>query len=696
MAYNYINYRYYYARFDCVTRTFEIGDEQHGAILSAASFRVHTKDLNHVYQAIIPADYRSVFCAHEKHLDSNGLSVCFADGPEALPFLTIRIILSANEARISLEAEQDAEYFYDVYGHALWGEAPETDTFAVYSKIAKQGLRCGIGPAAARGCDSLFDRRTDSLLTLSSAPEYRYDYDKGAYAFTVRLTSGNMSFTVKTVKNYMTDKFALRYKPMNNRTVFKRPPVGWMTWYAVRFGANEELVLANSAIQKEKLGAYGADAVWVDWEWYHKDFGDYNGNFDTFHPDKEKYPHGLKYVADKIKEDGFVPCIWIGASHDVRENEFLKENPDALLVKRPSWCGDYWFDPTNPQYLVEFIPKVFMQLTEEWGYEAIKWDALPRAIDYFDQYHDDFYDTKVTSEQAMRAVVKKARETVGDDVYMLSCHGEGGRDLTMYADIFDAARIGADIFSWDNFLESGVGRLLKFYPLHNIVQYCDPDNLVVREEFNTYDQAVSRASLFSLLGTPITIGDDLRELSDERIEVIRRAIPPVNTHPMILDSRERTGEVLVTGCFVRTRCDEYQTADIFNLTERSVSYQFDFSELDLDSEAEYLVYDFWNKAFLGKIRHGIRLDLRPCESRVLLIRKRLGRPQLVATSRHITQGAYDIKAFSWDDEKKTLSGCSHVVPGEAYTVIAYDPIADKEKKVTVISESDTVEWSIVF
>lgn len=86
--------------------------------------------------------------------------------------------------------------------------------------------------------------------------------------------------------------------------------------------------------------------------------------------------------------------------------------------------------------------------------------------------------------------------------------------------------------------------MLKFYPLHNIVQYCDPDNLVVREEFNTYDQAVSRASLFSLLGTPITIGDDLRELSDERIEVIRRAIPPVNTHPMILDSRERTGKSL--------------------------------------------------------------------------------------------------------------------------------------------------------
>lgn len=101
-----------------------------------------------------------------------------------------------------------------------------------------------------------------------------------------------------------------------------------MRW---RFGANEESVLANSAIQKEKLGAYGADAVWVDWEWYHKDFGDYNGDFDTFHPDKEKYPHGLKYVADKIKEDGFVPCIWTVPLRREEKTNFLRKIPTRFL-----------------------------------------------------------------------------------------------------------------------------------------------------------------------------------------------------------------------------------------------------------------------------------------------------------------------------------------------------------------------------
>ena len=97
-----------------------------------------------------------------------------------------------------------------------------------------------------------------------------------------------------------------------------------------------------------------------------------------------------------------------------------------------------------------------------------------------------------------------------------------------------------------------------------MVQYCDPDNLVIRPQFNTVDQAISRASLFSLLGTPITLGDDLRELPEERIEIIRRAIPPMNTHPMLLESRCPDRECELINTFIRTKYDEYQIVDIFN------------------------------------------------------------------------------------------------------------------------------------
>ncbi len=699
MAYHYINYRRYYVRFDETDRSFIVGREGKGTLLDGCGFVIYARDLQHKCKTIRPSDYREVACAHEKHIDGNGLSICFTGGPEEVPFLTIRILLSTKKVTVSLESVQDEDYFYDINGYSFWGEKPETDTYAVYSEGKERGLRCAVGPAAARGCDSLFDRLTDSLLTLTPAPFYHYDYEKGAWSFSVRLGKRAMSFELKVQENLLADRFDLPYKPMNNNTVFKRPPVGWMTWYAVKFDACEEIVLANSAIQKEKLKAYGANSIWVDWEWYHTNREGMlkeEKDFDTFHPIPDKYPRGLGYVADRIREDGFVPCVWIGASHDVRENDFLKKYPKALLVKRASWCGDYWFDPTYPAYLNEFLPEVFRTLTEKWGYEAIKWDALPRALDYFDQYHDKFYDTSVTSEQAMRNVVRKAREVVGEKVYMLSCLGEADRDVRMYPDVFDAARIGMDVFSWNEFLKSCVGRLLRYYPMHNVLQYCDPDNLVIREEFNTLDQAVSRASLLALLGTPITLGDDLRHLGEERFEIIRRAIPPLNAHPLILQEGELEKECLTVGCFVRTKAVEYQIADVFNLTQRPLDTIFAFDQLDLDPEEEYLVYDFWEKEFLGKVRHGLKLSLRPCQSKVFSIHRILDKPQLVATSRHITQGAFDVEEVGWEEEKNRLYGRSKTVPGEDYTLVAYDSRKDNVVSITLKPEKEVTEWEIQF
>lgn len=68
--------------------------------------------------------------------------------------------------------------------------------------------------------------------------------------------------------------------------------------------------------------------------------------------------------------------------------------------------------------------------------------------------------------------------------------------------MFDAARIGSDIFEWKEYIQYGVARMLKFYPMHNTMLLCDPDNLVLREEYNTMDQAISRASLYSMMGAP--------------------------------------------------------------------------------------------------------------------------------------------------------------------------------------------------
>jgi hypothetical protein len=55
------------------------------------------------------------------------------------------------------------------------------------------------------------------------------------------------------------------------------------------------------------------------------------------------------------------------------------------------------------------------------------------------------------------------------------------------------------------------------------------------------------------------------------------------------------------------------------------------------------------------------------------VRKKLGHPQVLSTTRHISQGAFDISSLSWDESRNTLSGVSKVVAGDPYDIVLYVP-----------------------
>ena len=64
-------------------------------------------------------------------------------------------------------------------------------------------------------------------------------------------------------------------------------------------------------------------------------------------------------MADEIKKLGFIPALWIGATNDPTENEFIQQHPETVLVQKPQWCGQYFMDLTHPLYLEQFLPRVF-------------------------------------------------------------------------------------------------------------------------------------------------------------------------------------------------------------------------------------------------------------------------------------------------------------------------------------------------
>lgn len=666
MASAYTSYRRYAARYDADDHELTCYFEGKGVVMRLRIERA----LERGETALTMADYRRATCAVEALFDAQRLTVRYEDGPAAQEELTLTVLVSAEGIDFGMNCRGHLDFH--LAGELDFGP----DAFACSLQRRGAGLRAGLGPACGARDDALFDRESDCALEISGVAHTRLSYDWARPGYAVSLRTGGddvtRGFRLRVVERVLADSFHIPYAPLDKRA-HPRPSVGWMTWYAVQFDAGEESVLRNARFQAEHLKKYGADTIWVDWEWYHGDFsGTHRPEVDTFHPDAQKYPHGLAPLAAQIADLGLTPALWIGATNDPNENEFLQDCPEALLVRKRAWCGQYFLDPTHPRVLLEYIPRVFGGIAR-MGYRALKWDCLPVSLQFWDEAHERFYDASLSPDAALRALVRAAREAVGPNFYMLSCSGHTLRDIGAACDLFDAARIGGDIFRWREFVSQCVERLLRLYPLHNTALYLDPDNVVLREKYNALEQARTRASLVSALGLPFTLGDELTQLPEERLELIRRCIPSLDIHPMDLFAQRGGGRALLINLAVATPYECWNVLDVINLTDQPRRERIDLAA-DLCLEAgDYLLFDFWRRAFLGRAREGFFLDLPACASRVVAVRRDLGRPQLLSTTRHIAQGALEVRRLAYDAERQTLSGACEVTAGDDYALYLYAP-----------------------
>ena len=635
------------------------------------------------------SDFQSRTTKWDSKVDnwSNKLTLYLEQGPEALPEAWMSLYVSREG--VYLEASGENGFTPVFQGSLYWGEDPENSTFAVSLERPGFGLRSACGPATTPWDDALLNRQDGSLLQII-APEgvkLSYSWEQGLYTFVAK-----NSFRMQIKPRYFEDRFQVPYKPLAKKQ-YPTPPAGWMTWYAVKFDACEEAVLENTRLQKELLGDYGVDTVWVDWEWYHAGFQkDVKPDVHYFRPDPEKYPNGLEYVSQKIKEAGFIPALWIGPTHEPVETDFIRENPDVVLLDSCMWCGRFMYDLTNPKFLQDFLPKAIQQVSK-WGYEALKWDVLPYTMIFMDRIHQKTYDPECSTHEAYRRVMQIARDIVGEDFYMLSCSGNNDRYVLSACDIFDGARIGGDIFTWEEFKSSLVERVLRVYPYHNTVLYCDPDNLVLRPEFNNLHQARTRTTIVSLLGLPATFGDDLRELPEDRLELLRRGLPTLDIHPMDMREQVLEKDEIIVNLVVDRPFEKWNVAGVLNLHEEEWEITVDL-EKDLGLEAgEYLVHEYWTDTFYGVVSGSLTVKLPACGCAVLAVRKKTGKLQLVTTNRHLTQGAAEILDMKLENGK--LCGVSKVVAGDAYTVKAYNPETGNLVEKTFLPEkTGQLSWSV--
>ncbi|MFA7637175.1 MAG: alpha-galactosidase [Monoglobales bacterium] len=162
--------------------------------------------------------------------------------------------------------------------------------------------------------------------------------------------------------------------------------------------------------------------------------------------DKEKFPHGLKWMTDKIRETGLRPALWIGG---------FVPHIAPLYKDHPDWFLDYSYrvgntsplDVSQPQ-VREYMISAANTLCRKYGFEGVKHDFWSYA---FEDSHNMFKNKDRSGYEYRRWWTSSLKDCLPKDGYL-----QTGCDLVMgnpfLAEYFTNYRYGLDVGSgeWNN------------------------------------------------------------------------------------------------------------------------------------------------------------------------------------------------------------------------------------------------------
>ncbi len=464
---------------------------------------------------------------------------------------------------------------------------------------------------------------------------------------------------------------------------------GYCTWYSEVGGhgdpkngagaSNERDVVALAEFASRELKPFGFSFVQIDDEW--QDGGQYNGprrGFDRAKPDGP-YPNGMQPVAEKINRLGLTAGLWFmpfARNHQDPEYKERQHWFTQRLDGKPyetSWGGTS-LDLTHPEVQAHLTSLI--KTIRGWGYTYFKMDGLwtgtsTEQIYVNDGYKDDqignhqpFHDPNKTGIETFRDGLKLIRRAAGPDVFFSGCcASQNMRSFGGSMGLVDSMRIGPDNGpDWEAIIRGPI-RGSRLYFLNGRVWWNDPDPCYVRASIPlTHARLIT--SWIAVSGSFWLNSDWLPTLPPERIEILKRTMAAHGAAARPVDYFERDVPCiwLVTG--TKPAAGRRDVLGLFNWDKQPVKLECGAAKAGLESEATYHVFDFWANQLVPGFRGAFAFDVPAQECRVLAVRAAEGRPVLLSTSRHVTQGMTDVVEERWKDS--ALSGVSRLIGNDPY------------------------------
>ena len=317
------------------------------------------------------------------------------------------------------------------------------------------------------------------------------------------------------------EAFDKYFEMMDIKCLQKEQKCGYTTWYNYYGGITQDIVIRDlESLSKldEKVDIFQID------DGYQKAIGDW------IETKQDKFPGGMKKLADEIHKRDMLAGLWLAPLAATKNSSIYKKHKDWLVrdekgrlyVAGPNWGPFYAIDIYNKE-AAEYIRHFFNVILNEWGFDMVKLDFLYAACVV--PIHNK------TRGQIMCDAMDFIRECVGDKM-ILGC----GVPLMPAFGKVDFCRIGADVdLSW----ERKKNRIREDVSTPNTVNCTifrrhldgraflnDPDVFLLRDtNINIpFEKRKLLAKINGLFGKLLFVSDNVDDYSKEQMTVFLNTI----------------------------------------------------------------------------------------------------------------------------------------------------------------------------
>ncbi len=486
-----------------------------------------------------------------------------------------------------------------------------------------------------------------------------------------------------------------------------RAPIGFVggTWVdGFHSGPYEEVVLRNVRAVRRRLADFGVTYVWIS---IANLAGTQPGNWLNWN--YTHFPSGPEALARTLRELGMTWGLWTGYFHvsadlaDVVEelrDAFQKDEAGQPRATRRGWShGDYsgrppeerphlyLLDPTHPKTLA-FLKTVFATY-RAWGARYFMTDYLGPGM-LADQAPAAHYDRSlIAGVETLRRAMAAVREAAGPDTYLLA-----STSPTVHcAGLVDGVRTGNDFgegryitrYSPASYVINnpghgrGVGIALQnqasAWYTHRVLYLNDSGNVLAVDKPIPLNEARIHAAVHALSGGPTMLGDDIDRLDEERLRLIKVTLPRPRevAFPADLFDAAFPDPPRVFLRSVRTAWGEFSVVALYNLGSAPLPMAVPLASLRLRDDADYLVWEFWNADYVGRVRGALEAVVPPLSVLVFRLVEDRHVPVLLGTDMHLLMGEMEVTQCAWDPGRKQFSGRAVRPAGETGSVFLHVP-----------------------